>query len=404
MFILENLQPWLSAHSWAVVLGGLVLCGGAIIYGPKAWALYVERRETFYQPHILMAIADEDDGRLGEPFKSGRRIGDWRIVENILFEWSTDLSGFARKGFERIFAKNGFGEYERDRLGGVFARTRVDAAWRLGRMVYVKAAPDLLPLLKDRSSEVRRMASWALAKLGQSEVSIGRATSPLPEAVAETAGKSSGTISGHFLWEDGAHIVIGDEEETNYLVHRKGGMHGDVKNMPIVTPGGRKVEGGRWRTYGTQFRLLNIDPTYTATVKAVFKQSIDDYYAVVHRQRGGIRTSAGCETSSVDFAFPRFKSPEDRLSVTGVLLLARGNPSGITGREKAVVSLRKMEDAFYAGYLSFYRLGEYRLHDVPPGRYRIRAVVGPFMYEGFVEIPETQPFKLDLTLSASARA
>lgn len=386
------------------ILALMVVGGVLIFFLRRRWVLYVESRETLYQPLILMAIADEEGGKLGPPFDGGRRIGDWLIVENALFKWSKDLAGFGHKGFCRIFEKNDFGEYERDQLGNLLASRRATAAQRLGHMFYFKAIPNLLPLLKDRSSEVQRMASWALAKIGQADSSGLYVTSSRPMTVREASGESVASIRGRFLWEDGSHIIIGDKEETDYLVHRVGGMHADVRNMPISVGQGREIRGGSWRTYSKEYLLTNVTTLHSATVKAVLKQSVGEYYAVLHQQRENISVQAGSVTENIDFVLPKIKNPDDRISVVGRLIysdnIEPGYHSASThGRAKAVVSLRSLESSRYSGYLSYKQLKDYRLHDVPAGRYNIKAVISDWVYEGIVDIPAAQPFTLDLTLS-----
>lgn len=402
---------FISRHSGAILaaLGGLAVLGGILFfYGRRRWARYVEERETLYQPLLLMAIANEEGGKLGPPFDGERRLGDWTIVENALFNWSESLTGFSHKGFRRIFDLNGFGEYERGRLESLFPSVRAQAAHRLGKMIYFKAIPDLLPMLRDRSAEVRRRVSWSLAKMGQSDATGLFVTSSRPDIVVEDAGKSTGAITGRFLWEDGEPIVIGNKEETDYLIHREGGMHGDVRNMPITGYGGRELKGGAWQTYTKEYRLQNIPPTRPAVVKSVLKQGVGKYYVVLHRQRESITVRAGSLTQNVDFVFPRIKDPDDRASVVGKLIysgvLKPGYSDGSTGgRVKAVVYLRGERSGFYSGYLSFWELDSYRLHEVPGGRYHIKATVAAYEYTGIVVIPDAQPHTLDLTLTLAAR-
>jgi hypothetical protein len=383
----------------------VLAAGGAVLFffGRKWWAGYVEERETLYQPHILMAIADEEGGRLGPIFHEERRMGDWTIVENALFKWSAEMTGFARQGFCRIFDKNGFGDVERDRLSSLRASTRARAARRIGRMVYFPAIGTLLPLLNDRSPEVRRNVSWALAKLGQADATGMVVTSQAPETVREASGESTGTIVGRFLWEDGTPLIIGNDEETNYLVHKVGGLDGDARIMPGPLPGGNMDQGGPWKTYHDGFRLTGARPGRPAGMQAVLKQGVEDYYAVLHRRRENIRVEPGSVTENVDFVFPRFKDPDDRLSVKGVLELPEELPESFRGvRLKTVVSLRG-ERGFYSGYMSYKRLTEFRIHDVPPGKYKIRAVVAAFVYEGELTVGQSQPLIQDLTLNVPRR-
>jgi hypothetical protein len=217
--------------------------------------------------------------------------------------------------------------------------------------------------------------------------------------VREASGESTGTIIGRFLWENGTPIVIGNKEETDYLVHKVGGLDGDVRILPGRLPGGRMDEGGPWKPYNDGFRLIGARPGRPAGAQAVLKQAVEDYYAVLHRRRENIRVEPGSVTKNIDFVFPRFKNAEDRLSLKGILEIPDELPESFRGvRIKAVVSLRG-ERGFYSGYMSHKRLTEYRIYDVPPGSYRIRAVVAAFVYEGNIVVSEAQPLVKNLRLS-----
>ena len=131
----------------------------------QAWAAYSEQREAFYLPLILQAITREAGTIPQSVFSAGRRIGDWRIVENSLFKWSANMSGL--EGFHLIFQQEGFADYEIRRLQSLRWWVRAQAAQRLGQMLCVQAIPSLIRTLRDPSLEVRLVAVRALGHIGE---------------------------------------------------------------------------------------------------------------------------------------------------------------------------------------------------------------------------------------------
>ncbi|OGR46012.1 MAG: hypothetical protein A2X37_09505 [Elusimicrobia bacterium GWA2_66_18] len=133
----------------------------------QAWAAYSEKREAFYLPLILQAVTREAGAIPQSVFGAGRRIGDWRIVENSLFKWSKSMSGFGLEGLYLIFQQEGFADYEIRRLQSPRWWVRAQAARRLGQMLCVKAIPSLIRTLRDPSLEVRLVAVRALGHMGE---------------------------------------------------------------------------------------------------------------------------------------------------------------------------------------------------------------------------------------------
>lgn len=133
----------------------------------QAWTAYAEKREAFYLPRILQAVTREAGSAPQSVFGAGRRIGDWRIVENSLFKWSKSMSGFGSEGLYLAFQQEGFADYEIRRLQSLRWWVRAQAAQRLGQMLCVKAIPSLIQTLRDPSLEVRLVAARALGHMGE---------------------------------------------------------------------------------------------------------------------------------------------------------------------------------------------------------------------------------------------
>jgi len=378
------------------VLGGLAFALYRL--SRRWWERYAAQREEIYQPAILMAIANEAFRTLGSPFSDARRAGDWLIVEGLVLKWAKGQRGFAQSAFSQIYEQNGFAEYRRAKLGSLRASERVEAARRLGLMLYMKAVPDLLTALRDRSPEVRRTASWALANMGQSDSASKVVTTAQPLAEQGSARRKGGSVTGRFYWEDGDRIHVSTDQETAYLMRRAGGMSGGVRNKPRTTRDGRVLDDAVGESYYSEYRLNWIDSRFPASIRAVLKQPVEDYYVVTYRDRDNVVLSEGCLTENIDFVFPRYGGPDDRLSVKGRLIVPSGGarPRGKT--PEACVSLRGEGSPFCSEYRSFTARTSYRLHDVPPGKYHLRADCGEFFYEGSIEVSQTQPMVLDLTL------
>lgn len=393
--------PSLSGKVLAVI-GGCVAALVLIAFasrkiGLRMWERYAEKRSELFQPAILMAIANPASKQLGPPFSDSRRIGDWTIMEEALLTWSKGLRGFALQGFCRIFDENGFGEATRTGLKSFRAAVRAKAARRLGRMLYYKAVPDLIEALEDSSPEVGRMASWALANMGQSDAPGRIVTAPPPKEQEEAAEFREGSASGRLYWEDGEHIEIADKQETAYLMRKPGGLAASVRNLP--PPGAGRRAGGAWKTYNSEYILHWLNPRFPAVIAAVLRQSVEDYYVVTLRIRKNIPLRAGCVTENIDFIFPRYTGSEDRISVVGTLVypeLPDGAPK--RGKPGVHVALQAAAGQFRIEFICFHDAGTYRLHDVPAGKYKLKVVAGGFGYEGALEVTDTQPMSHNIAL------
>jgi len=364
------------------------------------WSDYVSERTTLFQPAILMAIANEESKKLGPPFSDARRPGDWNIVEDALFQWSKGLRGFALQGFCRIYEENGFTDAERLRLKSLFWKRRAAAAQRLGQMLCTKAIPELLTALGDSSPEVRRLASWALANMGQSVPGV-KESAGRPETEAGMPLQQGAMISGRFLWDSGEPVQISEREESAYLLHETGGMTGTVQSLVRKGPGGRAAEAvSHTATYRTGYEVRVQNTRQAVSLKAVLKQAVGGYYSVTVRRRDGIPLADGCRTENVDFVFPRYADPDDQVSVQGELRCPAEMPSGYkkTDTPAARVVLESADGEFHTEYLSYAETKTYRLHDVPPGRCRLHASFAAFHYEGELEVRESQPMTFHIPL------
>jgi len=353
----------------------------------------------YYQPMILMAIANEISKSLGPVFLRERRIGDWSIVERSLLDWSKDMRGFALRGFCKIFEENGFGEYERKRLRSFFPRTRADAARRLGRMLYTPAIPDLLRSMNESSRAVREAASWSLAKMGQSPAARAQVTSSEPQDVSGAVPGLGGSVSGRFFWDDGKPIVIEERQQTAYLLRQPGGMAASVENVAVRRADGKVTAATRRFTYRDGYRLDGMNPRYPMTLKATLKQCVEDYYVILESRRSGVQVKHSCVTMNVDFVFPRLSGPEDRVSMRGHLLYPEKFPDGYRRQDAPGASVvLQAEDGRRIEYLSYQEVRSYRLHEVPPGKYVLQAKYGPFSCRGTLTVPEQQPYERNLQL------
>ena len=384
---------------WIFIVLAVLIAAG-IIGGRAAWTQYSEKRETEFQPLILMAIANEAFRKLGPPFPDALKPGDWTIMETALFKWSKGLRGFALKAFCQIYEENGFGEAQRQALASVSSRTRGRAAQRLGQMLYLKAVPDLLHRLEDRSVEVRRLSSWALANMGHSDSPGHFVTAPKPQERGDMPPDRGAAVSGRFYWENGDPIVITEQQESAYLMRKPGGLSGTVKNMARPTPGGRTTDDNISKTYNTEYVLPWVSSRYPTVVKAVLSQPVGDYYAVTFRKRANVSVRDGCMTENIDFVFPHFSNSDDRVSVVGKLTFpASADRRQMAEVQKTQATLESEKGEPLFGSLAFGTAQAFRLHDVPPGKYKLVVEAGPFAYTGGLELSETQPMgvKLELT-------
>ncbi|MFA5138819.1 MAG: HEAT repeat domain-containing protein [Elusimicrobiota bacterium] len=384
---------------WVVVVLAVLLAAG-VIGGRVAWSKYSEKRETEFQPLILMAIANEAFRKLGPPFPDQLKPGDWAIMENALFKWSKGLRGFALKAFCQIYEQNGFGEAQRQALASVSSSTRARAAQRLGQMLYLKAVPDLLARLEDRSVEVRRLSSWALANMGHSDAPGHFVTAPKPQERLNLPPDRGASVSGRFYWENGDPIVITEEQESAYLMHKPGGLSGMVKNMARPAPGGRTTDDNISKTYNTEYVLPWVSSRSPTVVKAMLAQPVEGYYAVTYRRRANVPVRDGCMTENIDFVFPRFANADDRVSVVGTLSFpASADRRHMAEVHTTQVTLESEKGEPMFGCLEGGAAKAFRVHDVPPGKYKLVAEAGPFAYAGVLDVTETQPIsvKLDLT-------
>ena len=349
--------------------------------GKFGWRRYAAAREEVYQPIILMAIAMEMMRRLGPPFSEGRRLGDWTIVEDAVVKWSKGLRGYARKAFCDIFEQNGFGEYEARRLHSLSRGARAEAARRLGQMLAFKAAPDLLQALEDPCAEVRRTASWALANMSQCDEALRLATTGKPRICKDEDLGRNGAVSGRFYWDDGEPVI--------------GCVGGNVQSM-----GSLGSESPRAPYEDSGYRLNGVSAGAPAALRAKLRQFVGDYSVVVYRTRENVLVRMGYITEHIDFVFPKYLSPDDRISIMGKLVVP-APPKEDPARNRipeAWVSIHSRDASFGMEYRSCEAVSSYRLHDVPPGDYHIRAAFGEYSYEAPLKVSQTQPMVLDLTL------
>ncbi len=165
----------------SVLLAWLVLLITAALVVSKItrrlWQRYSERRQAFYLPLILKAVAEEGSVELMP--RSTYRWGDRGIVEAALLQWTQTLSGFGLERISRIFEEAGFADEEIRRLKDWRWWARARAAKRLGTMNCAKASEALIRALKDPVIEVRLVCAWALGRLGRLE-----AVEPMMQALA----------------------------------------------------------------------------------------------------------------------------------------------------------------------------------------------------------------------------
>jgi hypothetical protein len=235
--------------------------------------------------------------------------------------------------------------------------------------------------------------------MGHSDAPGHFVTAPKPQEKFDLPPERGAAVSGRFYWENGDPIVITQEQESAYLMHKPGGLSGAVKNIARPLPGGRTTDDNISKTYNTEYMLPWVSSRFPTVVKAMLAQPVEDYYAVTYRRRANVPVRDGCMTENIDFVFPHFANADDRISVVGALAF----PASADRRHMAEVHTTQATLESDKGEPLFrFQAGgaskEFRVHDVPPGRYKLVVEAGPFACACWLEVPEAQPMEIKLEL------
>ncbi len=174
----------------------LILACSALVVATRASRLKAERRTAArlgpLRP-LLLEVAAEDDPE-GESLRRLQGLGDedWAALAPVAIGLVGKVRGGAKEALASLIDAHGSTGWAFRALFSRRASERARAAEMIGSLGHVELAPRLLPLLKDRRTDVRIVAARALGQLrspaaasGLIEAAVGR--HPVPRGIAAHA-------------------------------------------------------------------------------------------------------------------------------------------------------------------------------------------------------------------------
>lgn len=190
-----------------ILLATVILLTLVIVVARVARAQTAQRHARAMLParRLLIAVAagEDDDGAaartLADLPPDGRPMVDQAIVQML-----SKVSGAPARALVEVLRSHGRDRWAREGLTSRSSVRRAHAAWTLGLMRDAQELPALVPLLSDRSADVRITAARAVGMIGDAA-----ATSAVLAAVPPVAGRT-----GLPLWvSTEALISLGHEAD-----------------------------------------------------------------------------------------------------------------------------------------------------------------------------------------------
>lgn len=166
---------------WTMVAAAVLLL--AVVVGSRAGRAVRERREQAVlaplRPALLEVASGEDEDRGAAQRLIAVPTRHTAVVDRSVTALLSKVRGEPARALAEVLRSHGRAQWARQGLGSASAVRRAHAAWTLGLMRELDAAPRIAPLLQDRSADVVVTAARALTLLGD-----GRAARAVVRAVA----------------------------------------------------------------------------------------------------------------------------------------------------------------------------------------------------------------------------
>lgn len=208
----------------------------------------------------------------------------------------------------------------------------------------------------------------------------------------------TGSVSGRFFWETDEPIVTTHQGYNDYLYKKPGGLAAHVTSEPPPT------EAHQSASYRKKYRLPKLSSMHPATIVAVLNQSVGDYYIGIIRKVTNIPVVEGKDIPNINFTFPKFQDSKDRVSVEGRLIYPESLPPYYhkAWGQEAHVAIERKKPYFCQNYISQTSVRSFKLHNVPPGMYKIKAHAATgYDYIGKIEVGKKQPQRIEIILEES---
>jgi HEAT repeat protein len=169
----ETVQSYVSAQLlwwvlWVMVATAVLLL--AVVVGSRCGRALRGRREQAVLAPLRPALLEVASGEDDDTSAAGRLITvrprDVVLVDQTVSALLSKVRGEPARALAEVLRSHGRAQWARRGLTSISAVRRAHSAWTLGLMREIAAAPQITPLLQDRSTDVVVTAARALTLIG----------------------------------------------------------------------------------------------------------------------------------------------------------------------------------------------------------------------------------------------